>query len=290
MVEPDKILPGVSHEVPHEVPVDPSDLTSNAFWELHGSKFNPTVFPRQSFDAVWRFSEENSADFERHNFNHAKETLWAAMELVDYCEENGVAVDRVAVVLATLTHDNGLGEDHEALGFDSEEEYAAALCDRLAHSLEPKLPKSTIDTAAQAVRDTALAAEPVIIESKITVNADLQNVGEDYETSFLPVTKKLWQEYKQRHGKLIGDKINDILFIKLSIAVLRRYTAKDLSLRPFDHRSWHTQAQQNIERLNREFQKALSFARRNPAGIGSAAVKRVIDHLPLKDEDQDESS
>src|SRR6267142_3857648 len=139
MTEADPSLHDVS-----EVVIDPSDLTNDAFWELHGSKFDPMVFPRQSFDTAWKFSEENSADFKRHNFDHAKETLWVAMELVDYCEENGEEVDRVAVVLAALTHDNGLGEDYEALGFDSEEEYAAALCDKVAHSLDPKLPENTI--------------------------------------------------------------------------------------------------------------------------------------------------
>ncbi|HEY5152770.1 MAG TPA: hypothetical protein VII55_02240, partial [Candidatus Saccharimonadales bacterium] len=163
-------------------------------------------------------------------------------------------------------------------------EYAAALCDKVARSLDPKLPENTITVAKQAILDTALDAEPSIIESKIMVNGDLQNVGEDYEVSFLPVTKKLWQEYQQRHGKL---GVNDILFIKVSIAVLRRYIAKDLSLGPFDRRGWHAHARQNVERLNGEFQSALWLARRSPANIGSAAVRKVIDHLPLKDEDKD---
>jgi len=284
MTEPDGSLPGVSYEVT----IDPSDLTQDAFWELHGSKFDPAVFPRQSFDAVWQFAEENSADFERHNFDHAKETLWAVMELADYCEENGEEVDRVALVLAALTHDNGLGEDFKALGFDTEEEYAAALCDKVARSLDPKLPETTIAVAKQAVLDTAIDAEPAAIESKIMVNGDLQNVGEDYETCFLPVTKQLWEEYKQRYDKP-GGTPNDILFIQASIAVLRTYIAKDLSLGPFDRRGWHTQARQNIERLDREFQIALSLARRSPADIGTAAVKAVIDHLPLTGEHQDNS-
>jgi len=285
MTESDGSLSSVSYEVT----IDPSDLTQDAFWELYGSKFDPAVFPRQSFDTVWRFSEENSADFERHNFDHAKETLWAVMELADYCEENGVGVDRVALVLAALTHDNGVDEDHKTLGFDSEEEYAAALCDKVARSLDPKLPESTIAVAKQVVLDTAIDAELSIIESKIMVNGDLQNVGEDYETSFLPVTKQLWEEYKQRYEKP-GGTPNDILFIQASIAVLRTYIAKDLSLGPFDRRGWHAQATQNIERLDREFQIALSLARRSPADIGTAAVKAVIDHLPLKDKGLGNSS
>ncbi|HEY5152698.1 MAG TPA: hypothetical protein VII55_01865, partial [Candidatus Saccharimonadales bacterium] len=81
MTEPNKPLPGVSHEGT----IDPSDMTPDAFWELYGSKFDPAVFPRQSFDTVWQFAEENSADFERHNFDHAKETLWSVMGLADYC-------------------------------------------------------------------------------------------------------------------------------------------------------------------------------------------------------------
>jgi|GEM_PF-1555672 len=286
MAESDETLPGVSYEAP----IDPSDLTSAAFWELHGSKFDPAVFPRQSFDTVWQFSEENSADFERHNFDHAKETLWSVMGLADYCEDNGEGVDRVALVLAALTHDNGVGEDYETLGFESEEEYAAALCDKVARSLDPKLPENTIAVAKQAVLETAPDAELTTIESKVMANADLQNVGEDYETSFLPITKQLWEEYKQRYEKRLRGKPNDILFIKMSIAVLRTYIAKDLSLGPFDRRTWHARAQQNIERLNREFQSAVSLARRSPADIGSAAVKRVIDHLPLKDKDESGSS
>src|SRR5665213_1247799 len=160
MAESGKNLPDVS-----EVAIDPSDLVRDAFWELYGSKFDSAVFPRQSFDAAWQFAEENSADFERHNFDHAKETLWAAMELADYCEENGEEVDRVALVLAALTHDNGVDKDYITLGFDSEEEYAAALCDKVARSLDPKLPESTIVVAKQAVRDTAINAELSTIES-----------------------------------------------------------------------------------------------------------------------------
>lgn len=285
MSEYDPHAPGASAEIP----VDPSELTPDAFWELHGAKFDPAIFPRQSFDTVWHFAEENSADFERHNFDHAKEVLWAVMDLTDYCEENGEEVDRVALVLAALTHDNGVGEDFAALGFDSEEEYAASLCGKVARSLDPKLPEHTIATAQQVIRDTAVDAEPIIIESKIMVNGDLQNVGEDYETSFIPVTKKLWQEYKQRKKRL-GDKANDTMFIKASISVLNRYIAKDLSLGAFDRRKWHDRAKQNIERLNREFQSALSLARMSPADIGSTAVKTVIDRLPLKDKDQSDSN
>jgi hypothetical protein len=285
MAESDKILPGA----PYELTIDPSDMTPDAFWEQYGEKFDPEVFPRQSFDAVWQFSEANSAGFERHNFDHAKETLWIAMELVSYCEENGEKVDRVAVVLAALTHDNGLGEDYAVLGFASEEEYATSLCEKVARSLEPKLPENTIDKAKKAVQGTAPDAELSTIESKVIANADLQNVGEDYETSFLPVTKRLWQEYKLRYEKP-GNMPNDILFIKASIAVLRKYIAKDLSLGPFDRRGWHDHAKQNIERLDREFQRAVALARRAPAGIGSAAVRRVIDHLPLREKDQSDGS
>ena len=284
MPESDKNLPDVS-----EVAIDPSDLTGDAFWELYGSKFDSAVFPRQSFDTVWQFAEENSADFERHNFDHAKETLWSAMELADYCEENGEEVDRVALVLAALTHDNGVDEDYKTLGFDSEEEYAAALCDKVARSLDPKLPESTIVVAKQAVRDTAINADLSTIVSKVMVNADLQNVGEDYEVSFLPVTKKLWQEYQQRYEKP-GSMANDILFIKISIGVLRGYIAKDLSLGPFDRRGWHAHAKQNVERLNEELQSALSLARRRPADIGLAVIKAVIDHLPLEDKNQGDGS
>jgi hypothetical protein len=278
MAESDKILPGA----PYELTIDPSDMTPDAFWEQYGEKFDPEVFPRQSLDTVWQFSEANSADFERHNFDHAKETLWIAMDLVNYCEENGEEVDRVAVALAALSHDNGLGEDYAALGFDTEEEYATALCEKVARSLEPKLPENTIDKAKKAVQGTAPDAELSTIESKVIANADLQNVGEDYETSFLPVTKKLWEEYKQRFEKP-GAMPNDILFIKASIAVLRKYIAKDLSLGAFDRRNWHAQAKQNIEQLDREFRKAVMLARRSPADILLTVLKTVIDYPQLKD-------
>lgn len=222
---------------------DTSDvLTLELFVSRWGDKIDlePTVVAD-----IWRESRSRSANEEYHNFAHNLETTWAAMELADYCEENGVVVDRAALYMGSMLHDSLIDLDHEEMGFDSKEHLSAHINTEIGKMLG--IPYGVTERGSQAILSTRAGMIPITNEDKALVRADLDNIGQDFDT-FYAKTKLVWAEFVGRADQPMTDD-----FKQQTVLLLSLYLKNDLSFGDFDERYilWRNQAIDNLTELAR---------------------------------------
>jgi HD superfamily phosphodiesterase len=136
-----------------------------------------------------------------HNFQHAQETVAAGAEIVAHCHEDNVPIDDEVVYYALLFHDAGYHEDHQGKGYDTKEEYAAALAAKVL--AEFNLSTVVIDKVMAAIRATHRDAMFTTTEEKAVRAADLAGLAADYGI-FRANSEKLKAEWEMLHGREIG--------------------------------------------------------------------------------------
>lgn len=227
----------------YEIPPEP-DTAVEVFWTQWGQQAG---FDHEQFRSLWRDAENQyTDDLEQHNFRHAQEVLWDAMCLADQCEAHGLVVNRKALSEAALLHDAGLHRNFMHYRFESEEAYSAAILGILApnHGLQPE----DIAVGQQAILSTRAGAEPLTLEDKIMVRADLMNMSGDYESTFLPTTERLMAE-DQAIALSRGKPFDPLQFKRNSIKTIAAYLGHDLSLGPFDDPKWLERPVSNLWRM-----------------------------------------
>lgn len=222
----------------------------------------------------WYEAASHYEDAEHHNFDHAKETLWAAMELADLCETNGDMVHRKSLIGAALFHDAGNHEKPQEHGYDTPELYASALFAKAAtrHGFS----KEDTDFGKISIKATAAGVVPVTREERIMVRADINNVGGDYTDSFFSTTLDILKEERRRTAER-GELFDISIFGANSVTALAKYLVNDLSLGAYDT-DWQERALANLKRHTRflamcEAGRSLEeYVRR----IGSPALGQVL--------------
>jgi hypothetical protein len=209
-------------------PVPLEALSLDQFWLRWGTRLN---MPRETCREMWSDAEAWYSDLPYHNFQHARETLWEAMRLVDLCETHGLQVNRKALVAAALFHDAGYHLDEREYGFNTKEEFSAAILGMHGE----KYGFSVVDTytAEKAILSTYLSAVPNTLEDKILVRADLASIAGGYQEPFRRKTLLFTEEAKLLKATR-GETFDHREFVKGNIRALCVYLSNDLTLGPFD--------------------------------------------------------
>jgi HD superfamily phosphodiesterase len=244
---------------------DPEIHTVENFIHFWGDR---SSFSAKETYALFESAEKQYIDLPYHNFSHAKATLWEAMRLADACEKNGVSVNRKALAAAALFHDAGFHLDSKALGHSSQEDLSI---DIFAEEAGAKYGFTIAEsiTAIEAIKATECGIKPVTLEQKILVRADLANVFSDTRT-FLASSYKLYME-NQGSNKLPVSPKGQAKFINDSIQILKKYLENDLSLGPWEERSWRDQAESNLSVLG---------SIRNLSSFGGSLINRLVRRDP----------
>jgi hypothetical protein len=211
-------------------------------------------FTVEQLDLIWNHAEQQYTNLPFHNFEHACETLFAAMDLADFCEKNGVRINRRVLIAGSLFHDAGFQDDEKTFGCESKEEHSASIFEGFAPEYgfedETGLVKSTI-------MSTDSGATPQTLEDKILVRADLINVCAGFPY-FISKTGLLWEERKVlNEGQRTP--IDFLKFVVDNIRILDKYFSNDLSLGNFDSPVWSNNAFENVAALATKGAKEFGF-------------------------------
>lgn len=246
-----------------------TELTFDNFWEQWGEQ---SGFGRRVLSRLWADAETQHIDLPYHDFQHVQETTWKAMELADLCEAHACPVNRRALLGAALFHDAGY---HEALAASqSKEARSSDIFESRASKYGYK--DDEVAVAKQAILSTARDIQPVSLEDKILVRADLSNVGGDFKKSFQPNTELLREECQ----RLYGHKPAQWAFALDSIRILADYLSNDLSLGEFDKRDWSKRATSNLFRLAEELAKHRGEeVSKFITALGSTAMNKLFEPL-----------
>lgn len=216
------------------------DRSIHAFWNQYGERSG--FENKEQFESFCTEAEHRYGDLEVHNFGHAAEVLWKAMELADLCEAHDKNVNRKALIAASIFHDAGYHEDYKAMGYSFAEEYAADLFEAAAlrHDFSPE----DIDEGQRLISVTKAGTKVLTLNEQIMVRADIDNVGTD---EFQARTEALAREAKaQKHAKhqiYLWDQVRNG-----NIRALGSYLANDLSLDGIDP-AWQRRAILNFKKL-----------------------------------------
>lgn len=222
--------------------LDPEKLTPAAFYDSWGENVS---LNRMEVTRVWHETAREYRELPGHNFGHPKRILWSSMAWADFYELHGLKPDRDVLFFAALLHDAGLFRDHQEQGYSNPEALSADIFEGMATKYG--LSKSQINNGKQAILATQEGAVPHSIEDLILVKADLQNVGEDYETSF-QTTTELFEAEAKLMASLRGEKFDKVSFVDRSIGRLATYLMNELSLGDFD-KEWQARARDNVRRF-----------------------------------------
>jgi hypothetical protein len=165
------------------------------------SRWNETIgLDSETFALLWHDSEQDYIDLPFHNFSHAVDVTWRTLEIVDDLKKHGIEVYTRSLVVSGFKHDSGYHKNHQVLGFDSKEE----LSRKLFIDSAPKygLTGKEIRIGAQAIMATKVGTVPKTVEDKALRLADMDNVGDRYE-SFFHRTKLFHQELERLTGTVI---------------------------------------------------------------------------------------
>lgn len=206
-------------------PQPEQDLSAEQFWLMWGGESGLTI---EQFSLIWDDSRSWYVDLPFHNFTHACETLWEAMRLADLCQENGVSINRKALIVGALFHDAGYDQDHAEIGFDDKETYSAAIVGMKADKYG--LDVDDLFTVQNAILATKRGSHVHSKEDIVLRRADLKNIAGNYAEDFLRKTQLLHKETERLSGK----KISVWDFATTSIAILSEYLDDNLSLGEFD--------------------------------------------------------
>lgn len=244
------------------------------FWEQYG----PTSgYEYTELQIMWQAAKDSYGALPYHNFRHAKEVLWASMELAAVCEANNQPLNRRILVAASLFHDS---QYHLSTGeHASKEAHSVAYMREQARNIA--LTESEIAATGQAIMATKFGVTPKSREDVALVRADMQNVSGNYISSFRAKTNMLWEE-----ALLLNEGAsppNHVEFIRTSIHVISTYLSNDLSLGEFDDFSWLRRARLNLEQLAVEYALLQGItATRFLQNIGSTPVNMFFRLQPFK--------
>lgn len=255
----------------------------NEFWPRFGGDMH---LPKSTVNLMLTDARQYYTGLPYHNFGHALSTLWRSMELADLCEANGTPVNRPALASAAPIHDAGLHHSSDRRAVDarqrpvSDEIHATHIMKSLWHKYGIGLPVRQL--AEQAVLATAPdGPDPIAIEDKILVRADIDNVGGNFDQSFMRAALLLREEVKIL-ADLRGEKApSDMQFFTSSIVTIATYLQKDLSLGDFDS-EWSAHALFNLRRLAHNV--VTSEARATSQliqSLGKGAVRQLLNISPL---------
>lgn len=201
------------------------NLTLDQFQLMWGDKCGLT--PEQQ-EQAWEDAKVWYVDLPYHNFQHAKETLWESMRLADVCEENGLTVNRKALVIGALFHDAGYFRNHNEEGFETKEEYSVFVMN--AYASRYQLEGEGLELAESAIIATTRGSQVRTLEDKILRRADLMNIAGNYAEDFLSKTRLLHKEIETLSDKTVN--IWD--FAVEGIKILSDFLHDDLSFGEFD--------------------------------------------------------
>ncbi|MDY6771408.1 MAG: HDIG domain-containing protein [Candidatus Nanohaloarchaea archaeon] len=193
--------------------------------------------------------QQYSDELPYHNFQHIQHALEFAETLLERCARYGIPVDSDIVRYAVLFHDAGYHEDHKAEGYDTKEQYSAAIA---ADELERHgRDQETIDEVRQCILATEEGASFDTPEEKIVRAADLAQIGGSY-TVLEENAERLRDEVEQLHDTELSDEE----WIEQVRDTIGHYLEQDIRLTPeHDHRGvskFHARARRNLERFIEE--------------------------------------
>ena len=205
-----------------------------------------------------------------HNFDYHVETvLHECRVYADYCEQNGLSVNRRVLFAAGLLHDAGYHEDMSHR-FSSKEQYSSYIADRVLpwYGYDP----NEIDEVMAAVNGTQRGSICTTLEAKILRRADLRNVTSSVH-GFLVSSFRVASEL------LITKNIRVVWpeFCESTREVFQDYFDEDLSFGDFDNERWlleKTTAVKNIACLARESYDSLRT-------IGEATLNKLFSNDQL---------
>ena len=219
----------------HHEPVKP-EMSGILTVELFQERCGDLGMTPSDFAGLWKAAKVHSSNLPYHNWEHTLDVLSRAMDFADECEDNNTPVNRKVLFGAALFHDAFFEEDPSRRGFDSKESHSAAIFSYQAefYGFTPE----EVALGKQAIMSTKLGSRPETIEDKILVRSDIDNIGGDYNESFLPNTQKAYNEAIRRPDEAISDGFKQGTAILLS-----KYLTNNLSLGDFDKSYDHWQAQ-----------------------------------------------
>jgi hypothetical protein len=233
------MVPIIGEREPHPETL----LTISQFEDTWGGQIDLT---HEQFVEIWQDTEQLYDNLPYHNFLHAREVLFATMELADECEANDIPVSRKVLIASSLFHDALFTEDPKNYGYTTKEELSAALFEEYA----PKygFTEAEIETGKQAIIATTAGEVIEGLYSIILVRADLENIAGDYLEDFIYKSSLLRQEVIQLTGKDMPWRN----FVAVSMQKLSLYLSNDLNL-PFEESAnrqniFKSRAVENIKR------------------------------------------
>jgi predicted metal-dependent HD superfamily phosphohydrolase len=165
----------------------------------HSRNFGDDEVPKSSVEAAAAALYDPALPY--HNFSHALAVSEESRRIVDRCRAGGVVIDADVVHYASLLHDAGFREDHEALGFDSTEAYSAHLADGVLERCG--IDATTIAAVREAILSTHIEAHCASPEARAVRAADLAGLGGDYE-DFRSDSVRLLREYELMSGEHVS--------------------------------------------------------------------------------------
>jgi hypothetical protein len=236
-------MPSEENRFENHEPVKP-EMSGVLTMELFQERCGDLGMTTDDFAGLWKAAKVHSSNLPYHNWEHTLDVLSRTMDYADECEDNNTPVNRKVLFAAALFHDAFFEEDPSRRGFDSKESHSAAIFSYQAEFYG--FSQEEIELGKQAIMATKLGNKPQTIEDRILVRADIDNVGGDYEDSFLPKTQLVHDEAMRRSGESISDSFKERTAILLS-----QYLANNLSLGDFDksYDHWQGQAFNNLLKL-----------------------------------------
>lgn len=182
-----------------------------------------------------------------HNFEHAKNIVAEIMAIADRCKSEGVELNRHVAYLAALFHDAGYHLDHLKKGYETKEEFSAALAKQelTKAGMSEEISTQVSDTILATHRDAAFA----INEQKALRAADLAGLAKNYEV-FVRNTVLLKREYELMHDTKITWEL-----WKTNVAqLIDFYLSQDIRLtKEHDNEkgesTFHLEVRENLRRL-----------------------------------------
>lgn len=160
-----------------------------------------------------------------HNFQHVEDTLEAANEILERCEEHDVDIDEEVVRTALYFHDAYYQKDNQRFGINSKEdlskEVARVELSRLGYD------EKFIQDVTQCIEATKHDSEPDANEGIAVRAADLRGLMGNYD-EFQQNTEKLFREQKELHG----ERPDYVRWVETTLNILNHYASQDFELTP----------------------------------------------------------
>lgn len=274
---------------PEKTPVPYRDEISEflgEFWPRFGEQI---PLQKSTVSLILRDAREYYTGLPYHNFGHALGTLWRCMEFADICEAHGAVVDRAALTDAAAKHDAGMHHSPDTRSVDRHENPVSDEV-HATHLMKLLWPKYNLTASSQSIAEHAVLATaadgppPKVIEDKILIRADIDNIGGNFDQSFMRSSLLLREE-----AKIIAElggrqPPSDIQFFLGSVVTIAKYLQKDLAFGDFDT-DWSAHALLNLRRLAHTVVKSETHATSQLVqSLGKGVVQQLLKISPLTQE------